>query len=104
MDCSPRKSNDELKSCFPLGAKIVVWFGAMNIEDTTCSRGEVLKLYLVSFILSFIIMASRSLTGDPSAHHKILANEDPMYVLVLIYLIFVDRRVNIRTSRTKRNA
>ena len=56
-------------ACFPLGAKIVVWFGGMNIEDTTCSRSEVLKLYLVSFILSFIIMESRSLTGDPSAHH-----------------------------------
>ena len=47
-------------------------------------------------------MASRPLTGDPSAHHQILANEDPTHVLVLIYFIFVEWRVNIRTTRMKR--
>ena len=66
----PEKIKRQIKKlCFALGAKIVVWFGAMNIEDTTCSRSEVLKLYLVIFILSFTIMASKSLAGDPSAYH-----------------------------------
>ena len=79
-------------------------------RGTTCSRLEVPNLYLVSFILSYIIMASGSLTGDPSAQHQILANQDnksdlkpnPTRVLALISLIFVEWRVNIRTTRTKR--
>ena len=33
---------------------------------------------------------------------SLVANEDPRHVLVLIYLIFVEWRVNIRTTRTKR--